>query len=173
MPRKVFQPSEHKEEIIQQLRDGKTIDELKELYGQQVSERTLYRYHNEVQDELSGKTPDTKKTTPLKMTATGVGKEAFAPSGAAAPPPPGSPPGEYINLGTFRLPLEDWGYSSALNLLVVAATFDQARKEYDYPKTMKVGDFLANLCQAFRMLKGWDTIGMSLISEENQEVVTK
>ncbi len=168
MPVKIFQPSEHKEEIIKLFQEGKTIEELKEYFGEQVSERTLYRYYKQVQDELAGKTPEAKKTTPLKITATGVGKEAFAPSGATAPPPPGSPPGEYINLGTFRMPLEDWGYSSALNLLVVAATFDQARKEYEYPKTMKVGDFLANLCQAFRMMKGWDTIGMAQISEKQE-----
>ncbi len=156
-----YQPNEHKDEAIKLFKEGKTIQELKEYFGEQVPERTLYRYHKEVQDELSGKITETKKNTPIKMTAVGVGKEAFVPSGAAAPPPPGSPPGEYINFGTLRIPLEDWGYSTSLNLLTVAATFDQARKEYNYPKTMKVGDFLANLCQAFRIMKGWDVTFVS------------
>jgi hypothetical protein len=157
MPVKIFQPSQHKEEVKQLLRDGKTVEECATLFP--LSERTIYRYYREIQDEIAGKPPPGKRTTPA-VTIPGVSKEAFTAQGVQSPPPPGSPVPEYLTIGTFRMPLEDWGYSSALGLLIVAETFTQARVEYNFDKKMKVGDFIAYLCQAFRIMRGWDAIGI-------------
>lgn len=159
MPVKVFQPSVYKEEIKEKLRAGDKPEKIATEYPLKI--RTIYRYMKEVQDEKEGKAPPDKhgRITPPSSIVPGVSKEAFTPTGAPAPAPPGAPTQEYVTLGTFRFPLEDWGYSSSLNLLIVAETFTQARAEYDMPKSMKVGDFVANLCQAFRLMKGWDMIG--------------
>lgn len=154
---KVFQPSEYKEQAKQLLRGGKTPEEV--AVAIPLSTRTIYRYLKEVQNEKLGIPPPGKRQPPAPSVTPGVSKEAFTATGTPALAPPGSPTPEYITLGTFRFPLEDWGYSSALNLLIVSATFDQSRKEYKFPKTMKVGDFIAELCQAFRIMKGWDVIG--------------
>ena len=158
MPVKVCQPSEHKEEIKQLLREGLTVEECATRFP--LSERTIYRYYREIQDEKAGKVPPGKKTAASSVVIPGVSGEAFTPIGAPSPAPPGSSMPEYLTIGTFRMPLEDWGYSSALNLLIVAETFTQARQEYNLDKKMKVGDFLAQLCRAFRIMRGWDAVGI-------------
>lgn len=158
MPVKIFQPSVYKEEIKQKIRDGQKPEELVTQYPLKI--RTIYRYMKEVQDEKEGKLPERKSGgSPGSAITPGVSRDAFTPTGAPSPAPPDSPTREYVTLGTFRFPLEDWGYSNSLNLLIVAETYTQAREEYKMPKTMKVGDFMANLCQAFRIMKGWDVVG--------------
>lgn len=158
MPVKIFQPNEHKEEIKQLLREGVSVEECATRFP--LSERTIYRYYKEIQDEKEGKPPPGKKSVSPAVAIPGVSKEAFTAQGAPAPAPPGSSVPEYLTIGTFRMPLEDWGYSSSLNLLIVAETFTQARLEYNFDKKMKVGDFVAHLCQAFRIMRGWDAIGI-------------
>lgn len=167
MPVKIFQPNQHKEEIKQLLRDGISVEECATKFP--LSERTIFRYYKEVQDEKAGKPPPGKKSGPATVLVPGVSNESFTPQGAPTPAPPGSSTPEYLTIGTFRMPLEDWGYSSSLNLLLVAETFTQARKEYNLPKTMKVGDFTAQLCQAFRMMCGWDGIGVGYSIEETKK----
>jgi hypothetical protein len=167
MPVKVFQVSKYKEEIKEKLRQGISPEEIAKQYP--ISVRSAYNYLKEVRDEKEGKSPPPKKNTvtPNSNIAPGVSKEAFTPSGSITAPPAGSPPGtEYLNLGTFRFPLEDWGYSSTLNLLIVAETFTQARQEYKFPPTVKVGDFLAQLCQAFRIMRGWDVVGAGYLADK-------
>jgi hypothetical protein len=164
---KIFQPTEFREEIKTKLREGASPEELSTKYP--VSKRTIYRYLKEVQDEAKGISTPPKKNAgaPAANIAAGVSKDAFTPSGAPTSPPPGSPPGtDYITMGTFRMPLEDWGYSNSLNLLIVAETFAQARAEYKLPPTMKVGDFIAVVCQAFRLMRGWDVIGAGYLAEK-------
>lgn len=158
MPVKIFQPSPHKEEIKQLLRKGTSVEECATKFP--LSERTIYRYYKEIQDEEAGKPPPTKRTTPPAITIPGVSKDSFTPQGAPSVAPPGSPTPEWLTIGTFRMPLEDWGYSSSLNLLIVAETYTQAKIEYHLDKSMKVGDFVAQLCQAFRIMRGWDAIGV-------------
>lgn len=172
---KTFQPSEYKEQAKQLLREGKTPEEV--AVSIPVSTRTLYRYLKEVQNEKAGIAPAGKRTqqiiTPM-VSAPGVAKEAFTPLGTViSAPPPTSPTQEHINIGVLRMPLEDFGYSNSLNLFVVAATYDQASKEYGFDKKkMKVGDFMANLCQTFRMMLGWDVIGGGYLppGDSNKEV---
>jgi hypothetical protein len=162
------QENPHKQEIKEQLRQGVKPEELATKFTVHI--RTLYHWLKEIQDEKAGKVPASKKVTAQVNAglSPGVSKEAFTPIGAANPAPPGSPTQEYINFGTFRLPLEDWGYSSAKNMLIVATTYDDIKREYGLPKSMKVGDVQAELCQAFRLMKGWDVIGGGL--PETKEV---
>ncbi len=155
---KIFQPSQHKEEIKQLLRDGVSVEECATRFP--LSERTIYRYYREIQDEKAGKQPPGKKVAAPAVVLPGISNEAFTAQGAPSLAPPGSSMPEYLTIGTFRMPLEDWGYSSALHLLIVAETFTQARQEYNLDKKMKVGDFIAYLCQAFRIMRGWDAIGV-------------
>jgi len=97
-----------------------------------------------------GKTP--KPQSSPETQPPGVSAEGFTPAGI--PSDTKSP--QYLTIGTFRMPYEDWGYSSTVNLLIVAETYAQAKKEYGFDS--KVGDFIAELCQAFRIMKGWDVI---------------
>jgi hypothetical protein len=170
---RIFQPTEFREEIKEKLKEGASPEELATKYP--VAKRTIYRYLSEVRNEAKGISSPPKKNAgaPAATVSPGVSKDAFTPSGAPTAPPAGSPPGtDYITLGTFRMPLEDWGYSSSLNLLIVAETFAQAKNEYKFPSTMKVGDFIAQICQAFRLMRGWDVIGAGYLAEKyiNQEV---
>lgn len=178
-----FQPNANKTIIKQLFRDGAqtdgdSLDEIAKTYG--VSVRTVWRYLKEVQNEpppgeidineinntaLQVKDKKTIQTNSIRKTlpasTLGVSKAPFTPAGTETPAPLGTPAGQqYLTIGTFRMPLEDWGYSSSLNLLIVAETFDQAKKEYGFDRRMKVGDFIAELCQAFRIMRGWDVIGL-------------
>jgi hypothetical protein len=149
---------------MQLLRDGKTPEECVVQFP--LSLRTIYRYQKEIQNEQTGGAPAAKKTTGTTQTQVatpGVSKDAFTPVGAPTPPPPAAPTREYVYIGPIRMPVEDWGYSSNRNLFIVADTFDIAKREYNFPVTMKVGDFVAELCQAFRIMKGWDVIGGGLV----------
>jgi len=65
MPVKIFQPSKHKEEIKQLLRDGISVEECATRFP--LSERTIYRYLREVQDEKSGKVVEDKITSTQKV----------------------------------------------------------------------------------------------------------
>ena len=65
MPVKIFQPSQHKEEIKQLLRDGITVEECATRFP--LSERTIYRYLKEVQDEQSGKVTEDRVTSTQKV----------------------------------------------------------------------------------------------------------
>lgn len=164
---KVFQPSQHKEEVKQLLRDGVSVEECATKFP--LSERTIYRYYKEVQDEKEGKEPPGKKAAAPAVAIPGVSKEAFTAQGAQSSAPAGSSMPEYLTIGTFRMPLEDWGYSSSLNLLIVAETYTQARQEYNLDKKMKVGDFIAQLCQAFRIMRGWDAVGAGYLAKVKRE----
>ena len=62
---KVFQPSQHKEEIKQLLRDGISVEECSTRFP--LSERTIYRYWKEIQDEKSGKGSEDKATPAQKV----------------------------------------------------------------------------------------------------------
>ena len=153
---KTFPPSEYKEQAKALLKEGKKPEEVHLQYP--ISVRTLYRYLKEIEQEKAGTGQPGKKTTP-PIASIGVARESFTPAGTPVPPPPGSPTLEYLKIGDLRMPLEDWGYSTSGNLYVVADTWDIARREYSFPKTMKVGDFMAELCRAFRFMKGWDVPG--------------
>lgn len=65
MPVKIFQPSQHKEEVKQLLRDGISVEECATRFP--LSERTIYRYLREVQDESSGKVTEEKITSATKV----------------------------------------------------------------------------------------------------------
>ena len=65
MPVKIFQPSQHKEEIKQLLRDGITVEECATRFP--LSERTIYRYLGEVQHEEKGKTPPEAKPGAINL----------------------------------------------------------------------------------------------------------
>lgn len=99
-----------------------------------------------------GKEKKPKPQSSPETQVTGVSQDSFTPAGT----PSDLKTPQWLTIGTFRMPYEDWGYSSAVNLLVVAETYAQAKKEYSF--NGKVGDFLAELCQAFRIMKGWDVI---------------
>jgi len=170
---KIFQPSVYKEEIKQLLRDGVTAEECATRFPLTV--RTIYNYLKEVQDEKAGKAPPGKQTTVPVVAVPGVAQEAFTPVGTPTPPPPEPPTREWMYIGPMRMPVEDWGYSSTHALLVVSDTFDLAKREYNFPQTMKVGDFLAELCDAFRLMRGWDIIGagvypVKIVNEKEVEV---
>ena len=113
---------------------------------------------------VPGYIPKAKEKTPKASSPEtqnpGISDNPFTPSGLATDVK--SP--QWLTIGTFRMPFEDWGYSSARNLLMVAETYSQAKVEYGFD--VKVGDFCAQLCRAFRMLKGWDLIGAGY--SENQ-----
>lgn len=168
---KIFQPAEDKEACKQALREGVPIDECLQRFA--VSRNTVYRYLRQVKKEQETGVKEeaeivegegTKNTNIKGQVVSapigiGVSDESFTPSGARSSAPSGAPAPEWLTVGTFRMPLEDWGYSSSRNLFIVADTYDIARKQYNLPKTVKVGDFLAELCQMLRMMCGWDTIG--------------
>ena len=166
MPVKIFQPSKHKEEIKQLLRDGVSVEECATKFP--LSERTIYRYYKEVQDEKEGKAPPGKKSSVPAVSIPGVVKEPFTPIGAEIPAPPmGTKPSEqFVRIGNDNVPVRDFGYSDPENLLWVLSTFNQARKEYNFPPEMKMGDFCALLCQVFRMMRGWDVIGAGYNKEK-------
>jgi len=65
MPVKIFQPSKHKDEIKQLLREGISVEECATRFP--LSERTIYRYLREVQDESSGKVTEEKTTSAQKV----------------------------------------------------------------------------------------------------------
>jgi len=65
MPVKIFQPSQHKEEIKQLLRDGISVEECATRFP--LSERTIYRYLREVQDEGSGKVTEERTISAQKV----------------------------------------------------------------------------------------------------------
>ena len=65
MPVKIFQPSQHKGEIMQLLRDGISVEECATRFP--LSERTIYRYLKEVQNEQSGKVVEDKVTSVQKV----------------------------------------------------------------------------------------------------------
>lgn len=152
---KVFQPSQYKEEIKQLLRDGTPIDEITGKYP--LSERTLFRYQNEVEEEKKGQTQTVKKTGTNPVGAgAGVSKDSFTATGTPFINQSGQ---EFVYVGPIRMPVMDFGYSSARNLFIVADTYEQAKSEFKFPPNLKVGDFCAELCQAFRMMMGMDVIG--------------
>ena len=160
---KIFQPNENRDEIKQQFRDGVPLEEILTKYP--VARRTAYRYKKEVEDEKTNPpapASGVKKTVSASAAVPGVAKESFTPQGTPVNPPPGAPAGEYLTVGTLRMPLLDWGYSKTRNLFIVADTFEIAKQEYGFPQTMKVGDFMAELCQAFRIMRGWDVIGIGV-----------
>ena len=73
MPVKIFQPSQHKEAIKQFLREtlpnykGSTEQLVKEAAEKwPLSERTIYRYHKEVKDELAGRGTEDKQAGTTK-----------------------------------------------------------------------------------------------------------
>lgn len=167
---KIFQPAEDKEACKQALRDGATIEDCLNRFS--VSRNTVYRYARQVKREQETgyvdreDVPDSdngkqKASSPVIQTpaTTGVSKDSFTPSGQRSAAPSGAPAPEFLTVGTFRMPLEDWGYSSSRNLFLVADTYDIAKKQYNFPDKMKVGDFLAELCQMLRLMCGWDVIG--------------
>lgn len=94
--------------------------------------------------------PEEKGIVPERK---GVGDSAFEPSGQAT----SKQTGKWIDIGTLRMPLEDWGYSSTLNLLKVAQTYEDFKSVYGFQG--KVGDCCALLCEIFRCCVGWNTIG--------------
>ncbi len=155
MPPRIFQPNQCREEAKQLLREGVSPEECATRFS--IGERTAYRYLKEVQDEKAGKAPPGKRTASSGVILPGVTKEAFTPAGIPLPAEP--PKKEFLHFGNLNMPMEDWGYSSYLNIFIVASTFVQARREYKFDSGMKVGDFCAHLCQAFRMMKGWDVKG--------------
>jgi len=175
MPPKVFPPHQNKEAIKQLLREGVSVQECTTRFSS-PTERTIWSYYKEVQDEKEGKAPAGKKAgaaiTPA-VTVPGVAKEAFTAVGAQTTPPPEPPTREWMYIGPMRMPVEDWGYSSTRNLLIVSDTFDIVKQKYELPKTVKVGDFLAALCQSLRMSQGWDVIGagvyLAKIVKEKEE----
>jgi len=65
MPVKIFQPSKHKDEVKQLLREGVTVEECVTRFP--LSERTIYRYLKEVQDERSGKVSEDRVTSAQKI----------------------------------------------------------------------------------------------------------
>jgi len=65
MPVKIFQPSKHKDEIKQLLRDGITVEECATRFP--LSERTIYRYLKEVQSESSGNVTEDKPASAQKV----------------------------------------------------------------------------------------------------------
>ena len=65
MPVKIFQPSQHKEEIKQLLRDGITVEECATRFP--LSERTIYRYLKEVQGEKSGTVTEDRTISAQKV----------------------------------------------------------------------------------------------------------
>ena len=65
MPPKILQPSKHKEDIKQLLRDGVTVGECTTRFP--VSERSIYRYLREVQDEKAGKVVEDKPGSTQKL----------------------------------------------------------------------------------------------------------
>lgn len=71
--------------------------------------------------------------------------------------PTDNPPPKYLMIGTLRMPYEDWGYSSAYNLLLIAQTYTEFKTRYNYEG--KVGDFCAEVMKLFRRLAGYDIIG--------------
>lgn len=73
--------------------------------------------------------------------------EAVATATDKAPP-------KFLMIGTLRMPMEDWGYSSVSNLLVVAETYEEIKREFGFEG--KVGDFCAELVRIFRALGGYD-----------------
>lgn len=109
-----------------------------------------------------GKEKKPKPQSSPETQVTGVSDIGFTPSGM----PSDIKTPQWLTIGTFRMPFEDWGYSSALSLLIVAETYTQAKKEYTFDG--KVGDFLAQLCQAFRIMKGWDLIGAGYSENSNK-----
>ncbi len=177
MPKKVFTTSKYKPEIMDKLRSGVTKEELLKAYPEHLH-KSIRRYEKEVDAEKKGQPNPTKKiaqvgNVPSRLVAEGVSHDAFTPQGTPVPPPPGSnnqDAKEFLTIGTFRMPMEDWGYSSALNLLIVAETYDQLCTEYGFDrKRMKVGDVMAHLCQAFRMMQGWDIVGGGYIAPKKIE----
>ena len=64
MPPRIFQVSEYKEPIKQLLRDGLSVEDCAKQYP--VSERTVWRYYKEVQDEKAGIVPEKKAATGVK-----------------------------------------------------------------------------------------------------------
>jgi len=62
---KIFQPSQHRDEIKQLLRDGKSVEECVTLFP--ISERSVYRYLKEVQNEKSGKVTEDKLVSTQKV----------------------------------------------------------------------------------------------------------
>lgn len=169
---RTFQPYKNKQEVLQKMREGHTPEELQALYP--VSLRTLFRYWKEVQDEAAG-TPKPGKTggnqAPGTTVVPVVSKHSSTTSGQVIPTPqaPGSDTGEFVRIAYLNMPIQDWGYSSFRNLLTVAATFDEAKIEYGFDKSVKVGDFLSYLCDAFRMMKGWDGIGAGYTGPQKKE----
>lgn len=169
---KVFQPAEDREACKDALRQGATIEECLQRFS--ISKATAWRYLHQVQkeqetgtkgaqveDSNNGDDGEAKKAKSIvnAPVAVGVGDKSFVPSGQRSSAPSGEPAPEWLTVGTFRMPLLDWGYSSSKNLFIVADTYDIAKKQYNFPKEMKVGDFLAELCQMLRMMCGWDNIG--------------
>lgn len=65
MPVKIFQPSQHKEEIKQLLREGVTVEECATRFP--LTERTIYRYLKEVQNEKAGIVPEDKGKSATKI----------------------------------------------------------------------------------------------------------
>ena len=65
MPPKIGQPSKHKEDIKQLLRDGVTVEECATRFP--VSERSIYRYLREVQNEKTGKVVEDKPASTQKL----------------------------------------------------------------------------------------------------------
>lgn len=65
MPPKIFQPSQHKGEIKQLLRDGVTPEECAVRFP--ISERTAYRYLAEVKKETSGGVVEEKSGSTVKV----------------------------------------------------------------------------------------------------------
>ena len=162
MPNKIFQPNEYREEIKQLFRDGVPLEEIRGRFPQNVVPKSnLYRYKKEVEEEQSRApaAPPVKKPTTTVSTVPGVGRESFTPQGTPANPPPGSQAGEWLTVGNIRIPTIDLGYSKSRNMFLVIDTFEIAKEQYNFPPNMKVGDFMAELCQAFRLMRGWDVIG--------------
>lgn len=79
-----------------------------------------------------------------------TGAEAVATATDKAPP-------KFLMIGTLRMPMEDWGYSTVSNLLVVAETYEEIKREFGFEG--KVGDFCAELVRIFRALGGYDLVG--------------
>jgi len=66
-------------------------------------------------------------------------------------------PPKYLMIGTLRMPLEDWGYSSTYNLLLVAQTYQDVKRDFGFDG--KVGDFCAAMARLVRIIAGYDEIG--------------
>lgn len=65
MPRKVFQPSQHKEEAMELLRGGKGAKEVAETTG--ISERTAFRYVEELRKDPAGKVTEERVLSSQKV----------------------------------------------------------------------------------------------------------